>query len=280
MVNVRQRRLGNELKRARENAGLSVQEVADRVEVSASTIQRAERGAYVPRDAAFRRILALYGTDSAKAGDLLEMRRQAKVDSWWIGYGDIHAGTYLDLEDSANGIRAYETTVVPGLLQTEEYAAALIEAIRPGDRDNSRRVEVRALRRVRFNRRSDPPAFHAIIDEAVLRRKVGGHSAMWDQIAYLKAATARPNITLQVVPFDLGAYAGQLGPFTLLDFASADYPQVPYVETRAGDLYPEDRPTTEGLNIEWGRLSGAALSPDESVKFLAGMLEESGSSGT
>lgn len=279
VVNVRQRRLGNELKRARENAGLTVQEVAARVEVSASTIQRAERGAYIPRDAAFRRILALYGTDSAKTGDLLEMRRQAKIDGWWIGYGDIHAGTYLDLEESANRIRTYETTVVPGLLQTEEYASSLIEAIRPGDRDNPRRVEVRALRRVRFNQRPDPPALHAIVDEAVLRRQVGGRSVMWDQVVYLKAATSRPNVTLQIVPFECGAYAGMVGPFALLDFASEEYPQVPYVETRAGDLYPPDKPTGEGLNIEWSRLSDAALTPDESVRFLADMLEESGSSG-
>jgi hypothetical protein len=163
---------------------------------------------------------------------------------------------------------------VPGLLQTERYARAMIEAIHLDQENNQRRLEARVLRRVRFANRENPPGLHAILDESVLRRQVGEPVVMREQIAYLAAMAELPHVTIQIVPFSYGAYPGVAGPFVLLGFSSEDYPDVAYVESRAGDLYPEGELDLTGFSLDFGRIAEAAITPEESAKLLADLLEE------
>jgi transcriptional regulator with XRE-family HTH domain len=274
MATIRERWLADALKRLRENAGLSTKEVADRIGVSESTIQRVDRGANPPKESVLRALLKQYNAEETQTALLLELRRQAKTPSWWGPYGDIDPGSYADIEDTANKIRSWQTAFIPGLLQTEEYSRATLEAIFPGESDNLRRVQLRLLRRTRFNQRAKPPELHVILDEAVVRRQVGGPEVMRDQIGYLKKMASRPNITVQVVPFAAGEHVGMVGPRVLLSFASRDFPDVAYVETPAGDLYPEDEDDLARFSCEWGRILKVALTPDESVAMLASPLEE------
>lgn len=276
MPTIRRRTLAAELKLLRERAGLTPAEAAKRLDVSVRTVNRAERHGEVllPKEAVLRGMLALYGADSATTARLAALRAEAKRHQrgWWVAYRDVLDDTYVRLEEAASQIDTWQPVVVPGLLQTEEYARALIEGIHPGDPDNPRRVEARVMRRTRFNGRQDSATLHAIIDESVLRRQVGDTDMMRDQISYLKTISRRSNVTVQIVPLGAGAHPGFAGPFVRLKFDEDDSETV-YVESRAGELYPEDAPTLAGFNIDWGHIHGVALSPDESAEFLADLLE-------
>lgn len=269
---VRGVRLANELRRYREELRLSPHDAATRVNVAERTIQRIESAVTVPREALLRRLLALYNVDSQRAAALIEIRREAKIDGWWTPYGDILSGLYVEFEQAARKIRSYQATTVPALLQTEEYAQAAVSAVL-GDRpDTARILELRDERRKRFNRRSQD--LHIILDEAVLRREVGGREVMLNQVGYIAKAARSPHITVQVVPFQAGAHVGMAGSFVLMDFDDPEYPQVIYVETRAGDLYPSGHVVESGFNIDWGRLAELALNPDRTATFLADMIKE------
>lgn len=273
MLTVRRWQLAADLKRLREAAGLKPEETAHRLGISLRTLYRAEfPGGTLPKERVLREMLGLYGADPATTARLVELRGEAKQRGWWVAYRDVLDDVYVGLEDAADSIRTWQTLVVPGLLQTEEYARAIVEGVRPGDPDNARRVETRVLRRARFNGRADPPQLHALIDEGVLIRQVGDPEIMRDQISYLKTVSRRPNITIQIVPLRGTAHPGMAGSFVLLGFS--DYSAgVAYVESRAGDLYPEDEPTLAGFSIDWSRIHGAALTPEESVSLLTDLLE-------
>lgn len=271
VVTIRQRWLGGDLKRLRLETGLTVQQVAIRIQVSESTVQRIERGDTPPKERVLHSLLELYGPDSRRAAVLIDLWHKARSRGWWLPYNDF-AGVFVDLEDSAASIRSWQTNLVPGLLQTEEYARATIEAVLPDSPDNPRRVEFRVLRRTRFNQRPDPPDLHAILDEAVIRRQVGGLEVWRDQVGYLKKMAERPNITIQIVPFARGEHVGMVGPRVLLGFSNEDYPDVAYVETPAGDLYPEDELSLARFDNEWGRIAKAALTSEESAGMLADLL--------
>jgi transcriptional regulator with XRE-family HTH domain len=273
MPTVRQRRLAAGIKALREAAALKPEEAAERLGISVSTVRRAEQpGATLPKDDVLRGMLGLYGADHETAANLMKIRYEAKRHQrgWWVPYRDIADHTYLCMEEDATFIRNWENVFVPGLLQTEEYARAIIEGVFPGHPDNPRRVEARVMRRARFNNRA--PRFHAIIDEGVLHRKVCSTDVMWQQIATLRAAASRPNITIQIVPLGIGAHPGMAGSFVLFNF-DGDPETMVYVESRAGDLIPEDELTRTGINIDWGRIHGAALSPEESAMRFADLLE-------
>lgn len=261
--------------RLREAAPLDIDQAAERVGVSRSTIHRIERGAYLPKKHVLERMLDLYGAPSDLRALLIEQRHQAKTSTgWWIAYGDVFASTFFELEEEAATIRSFQNSVVPGILQTEAYAKETIEAAWPGDDRNPKRLEARVLRRTRFDNRQNPPTLHVILDEAVLRRQVGGPSVMFDQITHLVKVAARPHVTIQVVPFSAGAHIGTAGPFVLMSFDDAHYPDVAYVETRAGDLYPEDEPTLVSYSADFARLADeVALSPEDSVGFLSELMK-------
>src|SRR6266540_3352438 len=194
---LRRRQLGMELRRLREAAGITIDHVAERLECSGSKISRIETGqtGVTPRDV--RDMLSIYGVELDYAETLLQIAREARQKGWWQLYGDVLTGAYVGLEAAVDRIRAYEALVVPGLLQTEGYAQAMIHAARPdispGEVD--KRVRVRMSRQSLLSQ-DDPPDLWVVLDEAVLRRPVGGAEVMRRQLMHLATVAELPNVTL------------------------------------------------------------------------------------
>lgn len=269
----RQRSLGLELRRLREEHGLSTQELADRLGWSQSKVSRGElaRTRVTPTDVG--RILDVYGVDSETRGALLQLAHEAQQRGWWVAYGDIFTGSYIGFEDVARKIHAYETILIPGLLQTGRYARAVIEAGRPGDpADVERRVQARLARQALLTR-PGAPELHAIIDEAALRRPAGGPDVMREQFRALLPTPERPNVTVQILPFSAGAHGGMDGPFTILSFDPPD-PDIAYSETAVGDAYEESAAGTRGVTLRFERIRKAALPVEESAEFVSAVVEE------
>src|SRR5437764_9696656 len=216
---IRRRRLASELRRLREAAELTIDEVGEKLECSASKISRIETGhvGVTPRDV--RDMLELYGMTGDEREALVQLAREARRQGWWHAYKEVFTGTFVGLEADASSLRAFQPLLVPGLLQTETYARAVIRAMRP-DADESeiqRRVAARTARQELLIE-ENPPAFWAVIDEAVLHRVVGGPDVMAHQTRRLAEAAQMPHVTIQVVPFGAGAHPGMEGPFLVLGF--------------------------------------------------------------
>ncbi|HLX50017.1 MAG TPA: helix-turn-helix transcriptional regulator [Streptosporangiaceae bacterium] len=269
---LRGRRLALELMRRRETSGLSREEVARRLEWSTSTIFRIETGRSRPQPGNVRVLLDLYGVTGTERDGLIQLARDARKPGWWHSFRDVLPNpyeVYIGLEAGAASIRNFEPIVVPGLLQTEDYAR---NALRSGPRELDqeeveRRLEVR-MERQRILARADRPRLWAVLDEAVIRRVVGGPEIMREQLRHLAASAQQGKTTIQVVPFSAGAHAGTTGPFVILGFPEQVYQDVVYVETLAGDIYLEERPDVTRYTIAFDRLLAAALPPDESVRLI------------
>jgi transcriptional regulator with XRE-family HTH domain len=238
--------LGAQLRRLREAKGISREEAGHLIRGSESKISRIELGrvGFKARDVAD--LLTLYGVvEEAERAPLLTLAGEANKPGWWQPYGDLlptWLQTYLDLEAAATLIRIYEVQFVPGLLQTEGYARAVIllsyETHDPQDID--RRVGLRMARQGLLTR-PDAPQLWVVIDEAVLRRPIGGVGVMREQIGALMRATELPNVRLQVMPFRAGGHAAAGGAFTVLRFPDRDLPDVVYLEHLTGALYVDKR---------------------------------------
>jgi transcriptional regulator with XRE-family HTH domain len=272
---VRRRRLGLELRRLREAAGVTIDVVADRLECSSSKISRIETGhtGATPRDV--RDMLAVYGVDGAAADELVQVAREARQKGWWHLYGTVLTTAYVGLEAAASEIRAYEGQVVPGLLQSEDYARAMIVAGRPeiGPVELDRRVQVRMERQSLLNQ-DDPPRLWVVLDEAVFHRLVGGTSVMSRQIGHLEKVADLPNVTLQVLPFAVGAHAGMDGSFAILGYEDPVDPDVVFAENAAGGLFLEKDEELRRYTFIFDHLRASALPPEESVAFLAARVKE------
>lgn len=269
---LRGRRLAVELMRRREASGLSREEAARRLEWSTSTIFRIETGRNRPQPGNVRVLLDLYGVTGAERDGLIQLAREARQPGWWHSFRDVLPNpyeVYIGLEGGAASIRNFEPVVVPGLLQTEEYARAMFKGgPRELDRDDiERRVEVR-LARQQILTRDDRPRLWAVIDEAVIHRLVGDPAVMRAQLGHLIDTAEQGKTTVQVVPYRAGAHAGTTGPFVILDFPEPTDPSVVYVETLAGDIYLEERADVNRYTIAFDRLLAAALHPDDSVRLL------------
>ncbi|WP_344167247.1 helix-turn-helix transcriptional regulator [Pilimelia columellifera] len=272
---IRRRRLGAELRRHREAAGVTIDVAAFRLECSASKISRIETGhnSVTPRDVAS--LLAIYGINGVVADELVEIARQARQKGWWHPYSAILTGAYVGLEAAASSIRAYEQQVVPGLLQTDDYARAMIRAARP----NITVDEVEARVRVRLGRQSllrqdDLLNLWVVLDEAVVSRPVGGDAVMRSQLQRLSQAAERPNITLQLLPFSVGGHAGMDGSFAILRFPEPGDPDVVYAENATGGLFIEKSDEMDKYQDIFRHIRAAALSPDESAAQLAELAKE------
>jgi transcriptional regulator with XRE-family HTH domain len=269
---LRGRRLAVELMRRREVTGLSREEAARQLEWSTSTIFRIETGRSRPQPGNVRALLDLYGVTGPERGGLIQLARDARQPGWWHSFRDVLPNpyeVYIGLEAGASSIRNFEPLVVPGLLQTEGYAR---EMSRNGayelDREEvESRVEVRMARQEILSR-DDRPRLWAVIDEAVIRRLVGGPSVMRDQLRHLADCAEQGKTTLQVVPYRAGAHAGTAGPFVILDYPDPSDPAVVYVETLAGDIYLEERTDVNRYTIAFDRLVAAALHPDDSERLI------------
>ncbi|NUO99294.1 MAG: helix-turn-helix domain-containing protein [Nonomuraea sp.] len=267
--------LGTQLRRLRTEKGISREDAGYSIRASHAKISRLELGqvSFKQRDVAD--LLTLYGvTDPDEREPLLALARQANAPGWWHKYGDLLPGwfeVYIGLEGAASAIRTYENQFVPGLLQTPAYAKAVIRLgnEKAPDGELDRRV---ALRTTRQKRLESGLTLWAVIDEAVVRRALGGPEAMREQIAHLLDATAERNITVQVMPFESGGHAAAGGSFSILRFPEPELPDVVYMEQLTSALYL-DKPADSDHYMEvMDRLSIQALEPKQTRRFLEQML--------
>ena len=269
---LRGRRLAMELQRRREATGMSREEVARQLEWSTSTIFRIETGRSRPQPGNVRMLLELYGVTGAERDGLIQLTREARQPGWWHSFRDVLPNpyeVYIGLEAGAASIRNFEPVVVPGLLQTADYAREIFRngPIELDPDEVERLVEVR-LARQKILTRDDRPRLWAVIDEAVIHRVVGSAEVMRGQLRHLADAAQQGKTTIQVVPYRAGAHAGTIGAFVILDFPEATDPAVVYVETLAGDIYLEERSDVNRYTIAFDRLLAASLHPDDSVQLI------------
>ncbi len=215
----------------------------------------------------------LYGAGSDERALLVQLAADAGKRGWWNAYGDVFTGSYVADEAVAVQIRTWEPLLVPGLLQTEKYTWALFQTRWPDDAEGvQRRVIARMARRTLLSR-PDAPTLVAIVDEAVLRRPVGGTDVMREQLREL--LRPRDNVTLRVVPFAVGAHPGLEGGFVLLDFPEeTTFPTEVYAESIAGDLYPESADQIARISLAYDRLDRLALTPERSAELIRQIVEE------
>lgn len=272
---LRRRELSKRLKELREKASVSVAEAADALGCSIDKIHWIERGEWNrPRWRDVRDLLDKYAVTDQKLRDyLMELAREGVQKDWWHPYRKMLSeaySTYIAFEGDADELLTFELSVIPGLLQTEDYARALIRKgpAELDDADIEKRVEIRAERQ-RILEGDDPLRLFAVLDEAALRRTVGGPEVMRAQLRHLIEMAARPNITLQVIPFDAGPHPGTGGRFTIISFPGED-PDAVYIETIAGELLIE----SEGVGRyrrAFRRLNAEALSPEDTIALIGRM---------
>ncbi len=276
---VRRRRLALELRRLRESAKLTCEDVAERLECSASKISRVETGrvSVSPRDV--RDMLAIYGVPPDQRESLVQLARDSRQKGWWHAYSDSiqpYFATYLGLESAAAEIRIYEVSLIPNLLQTEDYARAVIGAgmvTSPQD-DIERQVALRMARQPALTRGVDPPKVWAVLDEAALRRRVGGAGLMRLQLEHLMDISRLSNVSLQVIPFGGGAHPAMGRPFVILVFPERVDPDVVYQEYLTSALYVEDGDEVDRYNVLFNHLRATALSFDASAALITSVLKE------
>ena len=272
---IRRRRLGAELRRYREATGVTIDTVAERLGCSPSKVSRIETGhnSATPRDVAA--ILDIYGVEMGEAEELVQIAREARQKGWWHPFSTVLVGAYVGLEAAARGVRAYEQQVIPGLLQSEEYALAMLRSARSGDtpQEIDRRVHVR-LARQSLLIQDDPIYLWVVLDEAVLSRPVGGDTIMRQQLERLVEAQSLRNVTIQVLPFEAGPHAGMEGGFAILDFPDQVDPDVVYVENATGGLFLEKQEELSKYHSIFDALRDTALRPEESTKMIEALIEE------
>jgi transcriptional regulator with XRE-family HTH domain len=275
---VRRRRLALELRRLRESARLTCEDVAERLECSASKISRVETGrvSVSPRDV--RDMLQIYGVPPDQREELVQLARDSRQKGWWHAYSDTmqpQFATYVGLESAASEIRIYEVSLIPELLQTEDYARAVIGAglpTSPQD-DIERQVALRMARQPALTR-SDPPKLWAVLDEAALRRRVGGAGLMRLQLEFLLELAQLGNVSLQVIPFGGGAHPAMGRPFVILVFPERVDPDVVYLEDLTSALYVEDVDEVDRYNMFFNHLRATALSFDASANLITQVMKE------
>lgn len=270
---VQRRRLGVELRRLREQAGKTIEEVAQALECSDSKVSRIETGQVgaTPRDV--RDMLDLYGIRDEERDALVQLARQARRRGWWQAYNDTPVVPLVGLEAAADRIYTYEQMVVPGLLQTSEYAGAVLRVGRPdlSPQRIARWLELRMARQAIFTR-ENAPAFLALFEEDVLRRPVGGNQVMEAQIGHLIEMASLPTVVMQILPSRVGAHAAMSGAFTIYSFSNAADPDVVYLEHAASDLYLESAQEVRRYTLVFERLRMLALSPSDSTALLASLV--------
>ncbi len=273
--------LGAHLRRLREAHEVSREDAGWQIRSSESKISRMELGrvSFKQRDVAD--LLTLYGVDDPEERErLLALAQDANAPGWWHRYGDVLPGwfqSYLGLEAAALMIRSYELQFVPGLLQTEDYARAVVQLghAAGGSEAVERRVRLR-MDRQRILSQPGGPQLWAVLDEAVLRRPIGGPAVMRAQIEALVAATELPSVRIQVVRFEVGGHAAAGGAFTILRFPQGDLPDVVYVEQLTSALYLEKREDVDHYAAAMERLCVQAEPPERTAEVLRKVLAEMG----
>jgi len=271
--------LGAQLRRLREAKRISLEEAGNVIRASHSKISRLETGRVGFKDRDIADLLTLYGvTDEADRQALRDLAGRANAQGWWHDYSDVLPSwfeAYVGLEEAATQIRAYEVQFVPGLLQTGDYARAVSLLGDPNatDREVERRVGLRLARQAVFTRPT-PPNFWVVLDEAVLRRPIGGVEVMRAQVRHLLEMSQRQNVTIQIVPFTAGGHAAAGGPFSILRFAEYDLPDVVYLEQLTSSLYLDKHEIVDSYLMVMDRLCVDAVTPTNSVKTMRALLKE------
>jgi transcriptional regulator with XRE-family HTH domain len=270
---VRRRLLGASLRRLREEAGYALDDAASILECDRSKISRIETGRRGIRPKELRELLTEYDVDQPRADALLTIARQANQTGWWQSYSHVMSDAYQDfisLEASAQTVWTYEAQLVPGLLQTEDYARAIAAASLVGESQEEREqfVQVR-LARQRVLARDAPLQFWAILSEGALRQMVGGPQVMKAQLGYLiEASNSRPDVNLQVMPFAVGAHAATSGPFVIMKFPEAPDLGVVYLEGQTGGIYLESADEVARYTLVFEHLRASALSTAATVRLI------------
>ncbi|MBP2702644.1 helix-turn-helix domain-containing protein [Microbispora sp. RL4-1S] len=271
--------LGAQLRRLRRDSGITPETAASAIRASVAKISRIELGRVGFKERDVSDLLTLYGVvDPDERAALLGLAHQANVPGWWHKYGDVLPGWfefYVGLEEAASIIRCFELQFIPGLLQTAEYARAVMmlgNAGRAGD-DVERRVDLRMRRQERLTG-DGAVTLWAVVDEAALRRAIGGTSVMRAQIEHLLEITRRPNVTLQVLPFDRGGHSAAGGPFTILRFEPPELPDVVYLEQLTSALYLDKREDAEAYTKVMNAICVEAYPASRTTAFLESMLDE------
>jgi transcriptional regulator with XRE-family HTH domain len=272
--------VGAQLRRLREAKGISRDEAGYVIRASGSKISRLELGRVSFKERDVADLLTLYGVaEEAERGPLLDLAREANNPDWWHKYSDVLPGwfqSYVGLEAAASLIRTYEVQFVPGLLQTEDYARAVTllgHASAPAD-EVERRVRLRVGRQQMLTR-PEAPRVWAVMDEATLRRPIGGPDVMSEQLKALIEATMLPNVTLQVMPFRFGGHTGAGGAFTILRFRDQELPDVVFVEQLTSAIYLDKREDVDQYVAAMERLCVDAASPAETTQMLSEILQDS-----
>jgi transcriptional regulator with XRE-family HTH domain len=276
---VRRIMLGSQLRRLREQKGVSRAEAGYAIRASESKISRLELGRVSFKERDVADLLSLYGvTDEVEREALLGLAREANAPGWWHRYAEVLPGwfqTYVGLEESAGLIRTYELQFVPGLLQSEEYARSVIELgnSEATEDEINQRIGLRIQRQRRLVGQN-PPRLWAVLDEAALRRPIGGPTVMRGQLEHLIEMSKLPNVTIQVMPFKFGGHAAEGGAFTILRFPEPDLPDVVYVETLTGALYLDKRDDVDVYMQAMERLAVDSATPEGTVEMIGEILRE------
>ncbi|WP_149825624.1 helix-turn-helix domain-containing protein [Streptomyces tailanensis] len=279
----RRRQLGAELKRLRDLKGLTLEAAGEAAGVSRATVNRYESHQGPVKWLVVDALCRVYGVGDEERATLVTLAKNAKVQGWWKSYTDAIPGwitPLLTLEDEAVEECHWANTYVPGLLQTRAYATAVIQAaeVRAEPELVERMVDVR-MKRQEVLKRETPPHIWAILDEAVVRRRVGSHQAMAEQLEHLRTVAGTPHVTLQVLPFEAGAHAAESTSFIIIRGPEQSL-DVVHLSNLSGALYLEKSADLERHRVVFEYLRSQALSPSESSGLLADLTGEFAASGT
>ncbi|HEX9066350.1 MAG TPA: helix-turn-helix transcriptional regulator [Streptosporangiaceae bacterium] len=270
--------LGAQLRRLRESRRISLEEAGNAIRASHSKVSRLETGRVGFKDRDIVDLLTLYGvTDEKQREELRTLAARANTPGWWHDYQDVLPQwfeAYIGLEEAASQIRSYQVQFVPGLLQTEDYARGVTMLAYSHPREINRRVNLRMARQAMLDR-DEPPSLWVVLDEAVLRRPIGGVNAMRAQLKHLIEMSQRPNITIQVLPFSAGGNPATWGPFSVLRFSDYDLSDVVYLEQLTSALYLDKPDVVNNYLTVMERLCMDAASPAATVKMLRAALKDS-----
>ncbi|WP_017612005.1 helix-turn-helix domain-containing protein [Nocardiopsis salina] len=273
---LRRRRLSSELKRARVDAGLTTTQAVKALRWAAgklSQIENAEVQKVKPTD--LDRMLDLYEViDPTKREALHALARDAKVRGWWSKYREVFGPQSLpDFEAEASNVRTFESSVLPGLLQIPEYTTALLQGGRfTGAEEIKRRTQARMERR-QILTQINPARLRVVLDEAALRRAIGGPTIMVDQLNHVLHMAKMPNVDVQLLPFTAGSHAALAGSFTILDFAEPYDLPIVFVETAADGIFLEEPDEVEQHAVTFSDAQGSAMSTTDSATFIADVIQ-------
>lgn len=270
---VRRRRLGLELRRLREQRHLTCDDVGQRLECSGTRISRIETGRIKVRPGDVREMLEIYGVTGREADSLVQLAREARRKGWWHTYGRVLPPwfeAYIGLESETVSLRDFQPLVMPGLLQTEEYARAVLRgAPNAGSTENIDRQVALRMERQAILAQPGPPDLWVVLSESVVRAQVGGPAVMGAQLRHLIDMAGRSAVTLQVLPSAAPAHVQPISPFTILDFAAPADPAVVYVEHLTGCLFLENEDEIRRYTVIFDYLRAEALDIGPSADLIA-----------